>query len=196
MINAYPLCWPTGRPQTQYPARSRFSVRLSVARDSLIAEIRILGGRQIIISTNIPVRLDGLPYASAKEPDNSGVAVYFTYRNEQVCFACDKWNRVKDNIQAVRKTIESLRGIARWGTGDMMERAFTGFAKLPDPDNTGGESWYVTLDCANTDNFESVQLAYRRAVSKSHPDKGGTSDQYRKVQEAWLQAKQQLGHSE
>jgi hypothetical protein len=48
-----------------------------------------------------------------------------------MCFACDRWDSVADNVQAIRKTIEALRGIERWGTGDMVQRAFAGFVALP-----------------------------------------------------------------
>lgn len=48
-----------------------------------------------------------------------------------MCFACEKWQDVYGNIYAIGKTIEALRGIERWGTGDMVEQAFTGFVALP-----------------------------------------------------------------
>jgi hypothetical protein len=54
----------------------------------------------------------------ARARDDVGVAVYFSYRNQQRCFACDRWNRIQDNMQAISKTIEALRGIERWATGD------------------------------------------------------------------------------
>jgi hypothetical protein len=50
-----------------------------------------------------------------------------------MCFACDKWDQVHDNIYAVGNTIEALHGIERWGTDDTVEQAFTGFAALPSP---------------------------------------------------------------
>jgi hypothetical protein len=79
----------------------------------------LLGGRNAALSTNIPLRRDSLPMAHYKVPADKGVAVYFTYKNRQMCFACDAWDKIEDHMQAVWKTIEGLRGIARWGTGDM-----------------------------------------------------------------------------
>ena len=38
-------------------------------------------------------------------------AVYFTYKQKPMCFACDKWDQVHDNIYAIGKTIKALRGI-------------------------------------------------------------------------------------
>jgi hypothetical protein len=155
----------------------------------LINEIALLGGKEVIISTNLALRQDGLPYATRTEPEDSAVAVYFTYRDTQRCFACDKWSRVKDNIQAARKTIGALRGIARWGTGDMMERAFDGFtAALPSPENAGGEAWYAILGVAADATEAAVKLAYRRAAAKAHPDRGGDSIEFDNVQRAWAQA--------
>lgn len=127
MVEAYLLYWPEGWKRTDRYRRtnSRFKTGFAVARDQLMDEIRRLGGRQIVLSTNIPLRNDGLPYASAKEPDDTGVAVYFSYKQKSMCFGCDRFHYVKENIQAIAKTIEAIRGIERWGASDMMERAFS-----------------------------------------------------------------------
>jgi hypothetical protein len=137
MVEAHPLAWPSGKPRTHNPQRSRFDVSLATARDALLHEIRLLGGTLPVLSTNIPLRNDGLPYANHRQPDDKGVAVYFTLKGQQMCFCCDRWDVVADNVQAVRKTIEALRGIERWGTGDMVQQAFTGFVALPS--NSPGE---------------------------------------------------------
>lgn len=133
MTNAYPLEWPSGRPRTKYKARSNFDTPFAKARDRCLGEIRSLGGSAPIISSNMPLRLDGLSYAKAPPFIDPAVAVYFTYKKRQICFACDRWDAVQDNMHAISLTIGALRGIARWGTGDMMEAAFTGFVALPAP---------------------------------------------------------------
>tara|TARA_B100001079_G_scaffold190327_1_gene164179 strand:+ start:9066 stop:9656 length:591 start_codon:yes stop_codon:yes gene_type:complete len=191
-IEAYPLCWPAGRPRTRRPERSRFDTTLGLARDTLIEEIGRLGGTNLIISTNVPTRKDGQFYASAKRPDDPGVAVYFDYKGSQHCFACDQWDRLQDNVQAIRKTIDALRGIARWGSGDMMERAFTGFAALPDPGSAGGEHWSTVLDVASDASNDEVRAAYRRARSAAHTDRDtGDNAAFHRVQTAWEQAQQE-----
>lgn len=71
------------------------------------------------------------------------MAVYFTHEKEPKCFACDCFDRVEDNLQAIRKTIEALRGIERWGSSEMLNRVFKGFAALPErPEH---EPWWVAL---------------------------------------------------
>jgi len=99
----YPLDWPHGWKRTPDDARqrARFSTRsrsdhgwsyqkqISVAQavNRLLSELDKMNKRghdyrvpeySIVISTNIKVRLDGLPYSSQHAPDDPGVAVYFT----------------------------------------------------------------------------------------------------------------------
>lgn len=78
-ISAYPLTWATIYPRTLQQKReaARFEVSFSAARDDLLNELRLLDAFAVIISSNVPLRRDGLPYATFKEPDDPAVAVYF-----------------------------------------------------------------------------------------------------------------------
>jgi len=60
MIEAYPLQWPVGWKRTIYykRQRSKFDTTFGKARDNLLNEIRLLGGQNPIISSNIHLRLD------------------------------------------------------------------------------------------------------------------------------------------
>jgi hypothetical protein len=78
MTEAYPLQWPTGRPRTRLAMNSRFEQTSGRAISFTLDQIRILGGRQPVTSSNIQLRQDGLPYANRRAPDDAGVAVYFT----------------------------------------------------------------------------------------------------------------------
>ena len=78
----------------------------------------------------IRLRLDGLPYSNQTPPADKGVAVYFTHKKQAMCFACDRWDRVQDNIYAIAMTIQALRGIERWGSGSMVEQAFLSVSTL------------------------------------------------------------------
>lgn len=175
-VDAYPLQWPAGRLRAPRHQSAPFNMTLARARDHLMNEIRLLGGKQPILSSNLALRLDGLPYANQKAPDDPGIAVYFTYKDKQHCFACDDWNRVEDNVRAIGKTIEALRGIARWGTGDMMERAFSGFEALPAPE---AEPWWSVLGFISEaeaffqGNFE---ICAKKLMQQHHPDKPDGDD--------------------
>lgn len=201
MIEAYPLCWPAGRPRAHKFGRenARFDMSFSRARDEIVRQIEMMCGKYewmrretgLIISTNVALRRDGLPLASQRQPEDPGVAVYFTYKKRQMCFACDRWNRVEDNMQAIAKTIDALRGIARWGTGDMMEAAFTGFTALPAPGQTS-RNWRDVLGVGPDASRQQIDDAYKRLRSQHHPDKGGSAEQFNEVQKAYEQAQREL----
>lgn len=198
MIEAYPLYWPEDRPRTPAVRResSRFDMSFARARDEVTRKIEFMTGKYswmrnetgLIVSTNVALRRDGLPLASQRSPDDPGVAVYFNYKKKQMCFACDRWKKIEDNMQAIAKTIDALRGISRWGTGDMMEAAFKGFTALPGP-STG---WREVLGCPNATTLEQANEAYKRKRSEAHPDKGGAQGDFHKINQAWAQAELEL----
>jgi DnaJ-domain-containing protein 1 len=76
---------------------------------------------------------------------------------------------VKDNVRAVGKTIEALRGIERWGASDMMERAFSAFEALPAP-----EQWWQVLGVSASASAAEIDAAYRAKARAAHPDTGGS----------------------
>lgn len=201
-IEAFPLCWPTGRPRMPSHARerARFDTSLARARDEIMRQIEMMTGRYdwmrretgLVISTNLQLRRDGLPMASQSRVQDPGVAVYFNYKKRPMCFACDRWDRIEDNMQAIAKTIDALRGVARWGTGDMMEAAFTGFTALPSAVVTP-PNWRTVLRCPEVIYFRDVEAAYMRRRKEAHPDHGGQPGEFDQVQRAWEQARQEFG---
>jgi hypothetical protein len=207
---AYPLQWPAGRPRTESWKRqnAKFDVTFALARDNIVAEIGRLSGRypdpQIVISTNIALRRDGLPLANQRQPDDPGVAVYFLYKKRQMSFACDRWRKIEHNMQAIAKTIEALRGIARWGTGDMLEAAFTGFAALPPPPAApppapGAQPqprhWRDVFG-TGVHSREQLQDVYRRLAAAYHPDRaGGSQDKMAELNAAREWALRDLGRT-
>lgn len=194
MPEAYPLTWPEGWKRTRIPERSRFKINyFSIARDTLLAEIRRMGGSNVVLSTNVALRLDGLPYANLAEPKDSGAAVYFKYKNKAMCFACDTFRTVKENLYAMAKTIEALRGIERWGASQMMERAFTGFAQLPA--STSSNPWREVLGfgLAARPNRDEIEHAYKTRALQHHPDQGGDRSKFEALVTAKREAFADLG---
>ena len=190
MPDAYPLSWPLGRPRTKRPKSSRFDTTMAAARDGLFDELRRLGARDVVVSTNIRTYNRGgreIPYADQSQASGDpGVAVYYTWKGDQYVFSCDRWDRVSDNVQAIRKTIEALRGIERWGTGDAMRAAFTGFKALPAAGEGTGRGWWDVLGCPMVAGADEIRAAYRRRAKETHPDLPGVGDgaEFRAVQEA------------
>ena len=194
MTQAYPLQWPAGKPRTRYPERSRFgtynnALTVENTRNKLWEELRRLGASHVVLSTNIELRKDGMPWSGRKMPDDRGVAVYFTLDREARCFACDKWETIPENIIAIRHTIEALRGIERWGGGDMVKQAFRGFEALPSPK----QNWWDVMECG-PHNLESVVIErYRDLAKKRHPDQGGSHESMARLNAAYDEFKKERG---
>jgi len=187
---AFPLQWPEGWQRTKRPERSRFDTAFAAARDELLRELELMGARHIVISTNVQLRRDGLPYARMPEPDDRGVAVYFMFNGRQQCIPCDRWDKVRDNIQAIRKTVEALRGLERWGAKSMVDAAFRGFEALPGPDQT--TDWRAVLGVPPDGGIDEARHAYRKRRREYHPDHGGDPEMFHAVQRAWEQAQEEL----
>jgi DnaJ-like protein len=184
---SYPLCWPAGRARVLRHQRrvAKFETGFTKVRDSLVKEIHLLGGKDLILSTNVQLKRDGMPYANWKTPDDNGAAVYFKRKGKELCFACDCWVKLTDNLHAINLTIGALRGIARWGTGDMMEAAFTGFMALPAPGQSSGDSPWTILGVAVNATEEQISEAYRTLAKKAHPDAGGSHEAFNRIKTAY-----------
>jgi len=199
---AYPLTWPERQARTPPERRrvAKFTYPLVKARDELLRELKLLGAQNIIISSNVPVRRDGLPLADAREPNDPAVAVYFerstSYdRKKQqrvytpFVIACDSYQRVKWNLRAVGVTVESLRAIERHGSTSLLEQAFTGFAALPPASGPEVEPpWWVTLGVPRAADPETVKAAYRALVKTHHPDAGGDPVTFARIARAYTLA--------
>lgn len=196
-IPAYPLQWPTGWKRTPSYKRQvgRYKVDFAVARDQAMDEVRLLGANSAVLSTNIPVRKDGLPYNNFRQPDDPGVALYWTVRTgvgefEQRVIACDAWRTVRDNMRAVCLAIAAIRSLERTGATEIMDRAYQGFAALP-----AGESWRDVLGFRHDGqlHWSDVQNRYRELARKHHPDRGGDPDFMVRLNRARDDAQQELG---
>jgi hypothetical protein len=183
-VDAFPLAWPEGWKRTVPYRREdgQFSTTLGAARDGLMAEIARMGGRLPVLSSNLALKRDGMPYANQNRIEDPGIAVYFTYKGKPMCFACDRYKTAEANTQAIRKTIEALRGVERWGASDMMDRAFTGFAQLEAP----ASGWRAVLDP------DDPEGSYMRLRKSAHPDHGGSASSFQAVQDAYKQYRSTL----
>lgn len=188
---AYPLTWPVGwqRTETRKRQRARFGQgtgNTTIGRSlnaRLRPELQRLGATDVVISTNIPVRLDGLPYASAREPDDPGVAIYFRIKGQPRCLACDRWDRVADNMAALAKHIEAIRGIGRWGVGTV-EQVMSGYKALTAAD--ARKPWWEVLGFKTREDAtaERIEAKRRELAMKHHPDRGGSASQMAEINAA------------
>lgn len=194
LATANPLQWPEGWPRTARPAWSRFSVSFSRARNGIMYQLDKMGvpDHRVVLSTNLPLRRDGLPYANTTEPDDPGAAVYWTTPDDQRrVMPCDRWDRVRDNLRAIELSLDALRGLDRWGTPGIVDRAFTGFTALP----PAGVDWRSVFGIGA---FAQVSLAqvkeiYHDLSRVAHPDHGGSPHEQQRLNAAMAAATQELG---
>ena len=216
-IEAYPLCWPAGwrRTKPDHQRRARFtrnerqlsmtnpgfsynrkcSLTVADGRSRVLESLRKLGAhdRDVVISTNLMTRNDGLPRSGQREPEYPGVAVYWhDKKNQPKVMAIDQYDRVADNLAAIASTLEAMRAIERHGGGQILDRVFTGFTALPAP---GSNGWRSVLGIAEDDDVATlvdVTERYKSLRSRHHPDKGGDAAEFDRIERAYQQATEEL----
>ncbi len=223
VVENYPLHWPMGRERTPADDRKRAkfgrkgdsgygswqckkSLTISQALDRLMSQIMAFTRHghawrihpdHVVVSTDVRTRNDGLPYSNAREPDDSGVAVYFELDGEPHCLPCDAWDRVADNIAAIAAHLEAMRGMERWGVGDL-KTVFAGFKALPSStaittmNRRQAAEWLARQAGIRDVAFESdqaVDVAYKRAAMNLHPDRGGNAEDFALLQKVVEQLK-------
>lgn len=195
-ISASPLYWPEGWKKTSLPTTSQFANHsIAKATKFIIDELgrMDIGNWNVIISTDLRLRNDGLPYSTQREPENKGVAVWWKDNGEQRVIALDKYDRIADNMYAIGKTIEAMRGIDRWGGGEILNRTFAGFTSLPSPDRVIERSWRDVLEYYDGNNIAHAKERYLIARMYAHPDKeGGSNEKFHEVEKAWEQCQAEL----
>jgi hypothetical protein len=212
-VQAYPLAWPTGWKRTSHRTAADFGrvhlpegqtwkrkreLTIGEATTRVLDELRRMnvGQRDVIISTNLRLRNDGLPLSKQREPEDPGVAVYWKTGGKSLVIAADCYTKIADNFAAVAATLDAMRSIKRHGGAAILERAFTGFAALPAP-VTGQKPWRDVLGVqAGESGPKIIEEAYRRRRGEAHPDKeGGSHEAFLAVQAAYEQAARELGFS-
>lgn len=183
-MQTFPLQWPLGYERTKYRIASRFDQNMSKAQSLLHKEVERLAATNLIVSTNLRARTDGMLYAADinKKIDDPGVAIYFKLKGQETSMCCDQYERVWENMYALAKSIEALRAIDRWGVSEFMKKVFTGFAALPSPEES---NWWDVLEVAPFASLEEIKNAYKKKAKQHHPDTGGNAESFHRIQQAY-----------
>jgi hypothetical protein len=204
-IDAFPIFWPAGwarHSATGSRKNSRYEVSFGTARNDVLKSLRLLGSSEVVISSNVPVRHDGLPYATYTEPTDPGCCVYWVRKGKPQVMACDQWRTVRENLRAIGLALEGLRALERSGASQIFERAFTGFAALPAETK---RPWRVVLEMdvaftnGSRDSLENakvrevVETRYRKLAKVRHPDMGGSHEAMLELNAAKTEAYKELG---
>jgi len=212
VIPAYPLQWPVGWPRTPAGATKagRFAMKSSgksflSMTDITIAEAtrRVLGElarmgidrQDVVISTNVTLRLDGLPRSGQAAPRDAGVAVYWqTSKGERRVMAIDQYGKVEENLAAIAATLDAMRAIERHGGAQILDRAFTGFTALPAPGQRKDWREVLGFPAGAMPSFATVKIQYRSLARDAHPDRaGGSHAAMSELNVALAEAERELG---
>lgn len=185
--DAYPLEWPVTWRRCE-PAKRQsatYKVTFVQARNELLNAMRLMGGRRVVLSSNVQLGRGGLPTSEYREPKDPGIAIYWTDAKQvRHVVACDVWRTVRENMRAVGLAIESLRSLRRSGAGQVIDRAFDGLA-LPEHASTSNDPpWWETLGVASTATPEQIRAAYRERLRIHHPDRGGKPEDWYRLNRA------------
>ncbi len=165
-----PLLWPESWPRhaAQRDSDRRFygpKYQWDRIYRELVAELGRLGAKDIVVSSNLPVRRDGVPYANQRRIDDPGVAVYFVLNKRPMVMAQDRFDTVIGNMRSLGVAVEAMRAVQRHGGGHMLERAFSGFTALPPP-----STWRRTLGFPDGSRPDRQEIAdrFRQLAKKVH----------------------------
>jgi hypothetical protein len=154
-----------------------------------MGELRRLGATDIVVSTNVPVKADGLLYADNKRLDDPGIAVYFRFKKKQMVMARDGFVSVAGNLRSLGLAIEGLRQLERHGGSLMLERAFEGFLAIAPPD--WKKSWREVFGI-KPDWTGDISALYREKARIRHPDAGGSDALMAELNVAYAEARREL----
>ncbi len=212
-IDAFPLAWPVGWPRAKTRERAHFGavavrrndsgstwkqrreLTLAEGRDRLLDQLGLMGVANIVISSNARVRRDGGLYSDQRNPDDPGAAVYFRMPDERGhsqprVLACDKWDRLADNLAALAAHVDALRGIDRYGVGSLAQ-AFAGYKALA----AVGERprWWQVMGFKQRPGATAAEAKYLELMQMHHPDKGGNPNQAAEINAAWQEGREEMG---
>jgi len=183
--------WP-GTPTPNWKRkRGTFKVTPGRTQADLQRELGHLRAKNVTIHLDCDpgeIRKDGYPRSNARVR-GPGVIVSFDLPDgTQLSYPCDTYTHWDDNLRAITLALAALRAVDRYGVTKRGEQ-YQGWAKLPP---AGGSSSTMTANAAAQIIAEladyradlilgdriHASTAIRRAAMKTHPDTGGTDEQF------------------
>jgi hypothetical protein len=177
------LCWPESKPRAAQRVPSPFKKREPVSEQRGIErELEIWRIRQFIVSRNHQRIFAGDP----------GAAVWWQDRRRELrVLACDKYQKLADNLHAIRLTLEAMRALERWGAYTAEQAAEGARLMLPPPADDG-PAWWDVLGVPREWPLDAIEAVALTKIEKAHPDRGGSHDQVAALNAARDAARKEL----
>lgn len=191
--------WPGELTPDEHRTPTPFKASWSDTVQMLEREVRMLGAEGDVVLqlaiTERQCRLDGWMNERAV-PSHPGVLLTFDSRHGPLRYSTDEftnrgWNGYlagwQSNVRAVALGLESLRRVDRYGIARAGEQ-YRGYRALPSGELTSEQAVKVLLGYVELDEWPDTDHArrwvYRAALRGSHPDHGGSTDEFMAVQAA------------
>jgi hypothetical protein len=186
--------WPGEK--TRARKSSPFGVKYQKLLDDLDRELKQLRARDVVIQAHInesDVRNDGWPRSSARFYEPGIILSFRAGQGEEISFPCDTYRNWDSNLRAICLTLTALRAIDRYGVTKRAEQ-YKGWRKLaaPQQEQRRDGDWALNhlAHLANVEpatirgNATAIDLAYRAAARRTHPDTGGNTEAFQLLQDA------------
>lgn len=178
---------------------SPFSAKWTDTRDLLLTEADHLGSGLVVVEldlTRADLRQDGEIRANARL--SSGKArISMDSRHGAMRFACDRYlpgygdrggaNWWRHNVRAIALTLQALRAVDRYGAVHTAEQ-YAGFLAIDAPATgfaSADEALRWVRRQAGAEHLSSApRRAYREAARRLHPDSGGDSTGWERLDQA------------
>jgi len=204
--------WPGPMTPAEARQRSPFKAAWRSTLDTLDRELHYLGkagAASAVLQVAMreqDFRLDGMPRANAR-PEHPGVILAVEAAAGPLSFPCDTYVSWQDNLRALALALEALRKVDRYGVTRRSEQ-YRGWKALPGGPTPmpGPDGHTMTVEDASEFLHEqavasgrlpsnavrdvlllrpvTVDVAYRLAARRLHPDKGGTVEDFQRLQQA------------
>lgn len=194
-------CPVTFRPLALWPGRQTANRRPAPFRatyiDTLLLldrELGALDGEAVVLQIALradEIRLDGLPRAGS-QPSCPGVVLSFESKHGPLSYPCDTFNAWEGNLRAIALALEHLRAVDRYGVTQRGEQ-YRGWTALPPPatpaspgptTKTEAVRFLQRFQADVIGTMDLARQAYRKAALALHPDRGGSAEEFRKLQVA------------
>lgn len=183
--------WPKGEYTPSHERRSSpFKASYTATMRLLRNELAQLDARDVVLEIAVgegDIRLDGQPYARARAT-HPGIVLSFASKHGPLRYATDRFTSWEDNLRAIALALESLRRVDRYGITKRGEQ-YAGWraieARGQSADDALSVLWkYADGTDAPIDPDIDVKHLVRVARSVTHPDRGGTTEDFLAVQHA------------
>jgi len=182
------LDWPPAFERTPRRERKRkndFRVSLTRALDEIEADLDRIGVDDYRFGFDAPQRKrDGRPYADAN-PDDPGFVLRWSMDGDQFALACDRYVRFLSNVRALGLYLREKRKMENRPVVSG-ESEFAN-ARLPSGEEeaiTASPPPHEVLDVAPDAPDGVVEAAFREKTKEAHPDHGGSSEAFQRLQRA------------